>query len=331
MILDAARAAQLVESFKGKQVLVVGDVMLDEFIRGDVSRISPEAPVPVVELRDRFTTPGGAGNAAANVVSLGGRAAVVGLVGDDPVGTTLRASLDERGIDAGELVAAKERVTTHKLRVVAHTQQIVRVDSETRDPLGPQVERALADAIARVAATADAVLLSDYAKGVVTPSLARVAIDVAARRGIPVVVDPKGRDYGKYRGATVITPNVLELETATATTTGNADAAIVEAGHALLASLAGTSLVITRGARGMTWLHAEAAPVHLPTLARSVFDVTGAGDTVVGSLVLALASGATLHEALVLASHAARIAVSKPGTAAVTRVELLGSFESEGD
>ena len=326
--MNADRARVLIDSFRDKRVLVVGDVMLDEFVRGDVSRISPEAPVPVVELRHRDMSPGGAGNAAANVVSLGGAASLVALVGDDAQAATLHAELESRGIETRSLVAAAERITTHKLRVIAHTQQIVRVDAETRAATAVATEQRIIDAIEAALPRANAVLLSDYAKGVVTDRVARETIARAASRKLPVVVDPKGRDYSRYHGATVITPNALELDTATNTSTHNEDDAIVSAGTPLLASLGGAQLLVTRGARGMTLLTHDAPPLHLPTLARSVFDVTGAGDTVVGALALGLASGVPMHEALVLASQAARIAVSKLGTAAVSRDELLASMSA---
>jgi D-glycero-beta-D-manno-heptose-7-phosphate kinase len=326
--MNAQRAQELFDAFRGKHVLVVGDVMLDEFVRGDVTRVSPEAPVPVVDMRERFMSPGGAGNAAANVVSFGGRATVVGLVGQDRVGGMLREALAARGIDTHALVASGARVTTHKLRVIAHTQQIVRVDSETRDALSLELEGELVAAIERVMRDADAVLVSDYAKGVVTNVVARAAIASAAKKRVPVVVDPKGRDYSKYTGATVITPNVLELETVSGVHTENADGAIVEAGRKLLESHTGTSLLVTRGARGMTLLERGTEPLHLPTLARAVYDVTGAGDTVVGTLVLALAGSVSMADALTLASHAARIAVSKVGTAAVSADELLDALQS---
>ncbi len=326
--MNVEHARELVASFQGKHVLVVGDVMLDEFLRGDVARISPEAPVPVVDLRDRFTSPGGAGNAAANVVSLGGRATVVALVGNDSVGDALRSALDARGIDTSALVASDTRPTTHKLRIVAQTQQIVRVDNETRALVPTELERALIQSIEAAIPTVDAVLLSDYAKGVVSDGVARATVTLATKHGVPVVVDPKGRDYTKYSGATIITPNVLELDTATGIHTDNADDAIVVAGGKLLATLGRTAVLVTRGARGMTLLEHGVAPLHLPTLARSVFDVTGAGDTVVGTLVLALAARIAMGEALWLASQAARIAVSKVGTATVSVEELLGSIAS---
>ena len=328
MTLDTRRAAELIGWFRNKRVLVVGDVMLDEFIRGDVTRISPEAPVPVVDLRDRLATAGGAGNAAANVVSLGGQATIVALIGRDGVGAMLRDALGARGIDTSSLVASAERPTTHKLRVIAHAQQIVRVDAETRAPLGPELEREIVDVAGRVADTADAALVSDYAKGVVSDTVARAVIARAAKNGLPVVVDPKGRRWEKYVGATVITPNVLELDDVSGVHTENADESIVDAGGRVLASLDGASLLVTRGARGMTLLRQGSAALHLPTLARSVYDVTGAGDTVVGALALALAARVPIEDALVLASHAARIAVSKVGTTAVSAEELLASWSA---
>lgn len=330
-MIDIEAARKLISSFQGKLVAVIGDVMLDEFVRGDVSRISPEAPVPVVDYRERTLSPGGAGNAAANVVSLGGRATVIALVGSDAAGAHLRTALDDRGIDTGALVVFEGRPTTHKMRVVAHTQQIVRVDVESRAVIPESIEQELVAAIEAMVARADAVLVSDYAKGVVHARSARSAIASANARKLPIVVDPKGRDYSKYAGATVITPNVLELEMATGTTTHNEDAPIIDAARQLIGQLGGASVLVTRGARGMTLLEQGKEPVHLPTLARSVFDVTGAGDTVVGTLALALAGGASMHDALALASHAARIAVSKPGTVAVGREELIGSFAGETD
>ncbi len=325
-MLTFERARALVQSFHGKRVVVVGDVMLDEYVRGDVARVSPEAPVPVVDLTERSVSPGGAANAAANVVSLGGKASIIGLVGTDAPGASLRSALGEKGIDADGLVTSGERPTTHKMRVVARTQQIVRVDVESRDPLSSRVEDELVAMIAARAEEADAMVISDYAKGVISDAVARAVVLAGKRRGLPVIIDPKGRDYAKYAGATVITPNLLELEVATLAHTENADAAIVLAGTRLMATLDGGALLVTRGAQGMTLLRPGEAPLHVPTVARSVFDVTGAGDTVVGSLALALAVGAPLGEAVFLATHAASIAVAKAGTVAVRGEELVASF-----
>jgi D-beta-D-heptose 7-phosphate kinase/D-beta-D-heptose 1-phosphate adenosyltransferase len=248
-------------------------------------------------------------------------------VGTDTSGASLRSALQHRGIEIEGLVVTGERPTTHKLRVVARTQQIVRVDVESREQLSAKVEAALVQTIKALAEHASAYVISDYAKGVVTERVAKAIVDAAKASGVPVICDPKGRDYAKYVGATVITPNVLELEVATGIATHNVDGAVVEAGNKLLPGLGGTALLVTRGAHGMTLLRSNEPPLHMPTVARSVFDVTGAGDTVVGALSLALASHTPWHEALFLASHAAGIAVAKAGTVAVSASELVDSFD----
>lgn len=323
--LNHKTVAQMVVSFQGKHVVVIGDVMLDEYVRGDVMRISPEAPVPVVDLIERELMPGGAANAVANIISLGARASIIGVVGTDPQAEQLRTAMKQRGIGTDTLVASAARPTTHKLRVVARTQQIVRVDVESREKLDAPTEERLVAGISGAAA-ADALVISDYAKGVVTDGVIRASIAAARVRGIPLVIDPKGRDYARYAGATLITPNVLELELAAGVSTHNDSAAIVAAGRSLLPVLQGASILVTRGAAGMTLLAPDQEPFHLPTVARSVFDVTGAGDTVVGTLALALAARVPMIDALVLASHAAGIAVGRSGTVAVTAEELLASF-----
>lgn len=319
---------QMLVSFRNRRVVVVGDVMLDEYVRGDVARISPEAPVPVVDLTERQFMPGGAANAVANIVSLGAEAMIVGVVGADAQSDALRAAMQNRGIGSSGLVTTSERHTTHKLRIVARTQQIVRVDVESRDPLTASTEQDLVTMVGSVAKGAHALVISDYAKGVVTDAVIRACLEAAELGRIPLVVDPKGRDFSRYAGATIITPNVLELEVAAGITTHNEDFAIVKAGEKLLEVLGGASILVTRGAAGMTLLSRGDAPLHLPTAARSVFDVTGAGDTVVGALTLALAAKVPLRHALAVASHAASIAVGRPGTVAVTPAELLASFRA---
>lgn len=318
---------RILATFVGKHVVVVGDVMLDEYVRGDVARISPEAPVPVVDLTERQMMPGGAANAVANIISLGADATIVGVVGADAPADQLRAAMSARGSGTSGLVTAQERPTTHKLRIVARTQQIVRVDVELRTPLSAESEAKLVAQIKTSAKGAHALVISDYAKGVVTDAVIRACIDAATLAGIPLVVDPKGRDFSRYAGATVITPNVLELEVAAGVSTHNDSEAIVRAGRGLLPALKGSSILVTRGAAGMTLLAPDQEPLHLPTVARSVFDVTGAGDTVVGTLTLALAAKVPMVHALLLATHAASIAVGRPGTVAVTTKELLASFD----
>ncbi len=318
----------MVASFRDKHVVVVGDVMLDEYMRGEVSRVSPEAPVPIVDLTERRFMPGGAANAVANVVSLGGKATLVGVVGGDAQADQLRAAMIAGGVGVDGLVASLQRPTTHKLRIVARTQQIVRVDVESRHPLERECEALVIARVEALASSAHALVISDYAKGVVTLAVIRECLEASRRHGIPLIVDPKSRDFTRYAGATILTPNVLEFEVATGKSTRNESVAIVAAGNDLLSSLNGASVLVTRGAAGMTLLSSGRAPLHLPTVARSVFDVTGAGDTVVGALSLALAAKTEMYEALVVATHAASIAVSRAGTVAVTSEELCASLRS---
>ena len=316
----------ILAAFPGKRVLVVGDVMLDEYIWGEVRRISPEAPVPVVEVHRRTYAPGGAANTARNVVSLSGRALLAGVVGRDQQAEKLREALTRCGVDAEGLFVDDERPTTTKTRIVAYNQQIVRVDSEQRAPLRIELEDTLLRWVEKRLAEADACVLSDYDKGVVSPRLAECFIRLACEAGNPVIVDPKGTDYTKYRGATLVTPNVHEAERALNHEI-NGDSDLLEVGQRVLDILEGSALLITRGSQGMSLFLNGAEPTHVPAVARNVFDVTGAGDTVVSALALALAAGAAFEDAARLANLAASIVVGKVGTATVTRDELLEMIE----
>ena len=320
-----ARLARL----SGRSVLVVGDVMLDEYVWGNVRRISQEAPVPVVEMCRRTRAPGGAANAAANVIALGGKAVLGGVVGRDRQAEQLCESLVERGVETGGLVADDGRPTTTKTRIVAHGQQIVRVDHERPTPLSARVEDVLLQRTWECLQNVDACVLSDYDKGVVSARLARRLICMARRSGKPVVVDPKGTDYAKYRGATVITPNLHEAQRALSREASH-DIDVPEAGRLLLDILPDTAVLITRGAQGMSLFSSGIPPVYVPTEARNVFDVTGAGDTVVGALALALAAELPLEQAVQLANRAAGIVVGKSGTATATLEDLAG-VEPAGD
>lgn len=311
----------LVSALRGHSVLVFGDAMLDEYIWGEVRRISPEAPVPIVEARRRTYTPGGAANVAANVALLGGRVCLASMIGRDPAGECLRQSLLERGVDVGGLIASADRPTTTKTRIVAHNQQIARVDAEDRRAVNGEVEDALAHWISAQIANAEAYIISDYGKGVVSARLTQVLIQTARQAGKPVIVDPKGTDYSKYRGATLVTPNVFEAERAAGLEVGG-DGNLGQVAGQLRNILDESALLITRGAEGMSLFVNGDAPIHIPALARQVFDVTGAGDTVIGTLALALAAGAELETAVRLANIAAGIVVGKVGTAAVTPEEL---------
>jgi D-beta-D-heptose 7-phosphate kinase/D-beta-D-heptose 1-phosphate adenosyltransferase len=306
------------------RVLVVGDLMLDEYVWGEVTRISPEAPVPVVQVRRRTHVPGGAANAAAGIVALGGEASLIGIVGADEGGRTLRTELEGRRIGVAGLTEVAGRATTTKTRVIAHSQQVVRTDVEELDGVPEHASELVLQAIDAGSAGVQAVVLSDYGKGLVSPAVAARAIERAAELGVPIVVDPKGGEYSKYRGATVITPNVHETELATRLQI--VDSSTLEsAAFDLRDRLDGTAVLITRGPDGMS-LFTASGRTDIPTAARSVYDVTGAGDTVVAVLALALGAKLDLVAAARLANAAAGVAVGKVGTAAVEAEELRAAL-----
>jgi rfaE bifunctional protein kinase chain/domain len=312
------------ERLRDVTVLTVGDIMLDEYIWGDVRRISPEAPVPVVEVRRRTRAPGGVANVAAGIVAFGGRAVIQGVIGQDAAAEGLRGSLQELGVSTDGVVVDSSRPTTCKTRVIAHAQQIVRTDDEQRGAFDFRIEDLLLSRITKHLPSADAVVLSDYDKGVLSPRVAHEVIAAAARAGKPVVVDPKGRDYAKYRGATVLTPNTLDAGTAAGVTIEER-ADLLTAVERLGEVLEGSALLITQGADGMT-LFAGGESFHVPTRAREVYDVTGAGDTVVAMLAIALGCGIGLEQAVELANAAAGLAVAKVGTSTVKLEELQASL-----
>jgi D-beta-D-heptose 7-phosphate kinase/D-beta-D-heptose 1-phosphate adenosyltransferase len=304
-----------------QRVLVVGDVMLDENLWGEVRRISPEAPVPVVELQRQTWEAGGAANNAANAAAVGARALLAGVVGDAVEAERLRSRLAERGVDAAGLVTERGRPTTTKTRIVAHSQQVVRVDRERTDPVTAASEDAMLGFVRAHVPEAGAVIVSDYAKGVVSARLAQAVIATARESGVPVVVDPKGADWARYRGAAVVTPNLHELEVA-AGGTARGDEEVAALASRVASSLDGAALLVTRGAAGMSLVRAGLAPAHVRAEAQQVYDVTGAGDTAITFLALALAAGASLPDAMRVANRAAGVVVGKVGTATVTLDEL---------
>jgi D-beta-D-heptose 7-phosphate kinase/D-beta-D-heptose 1-phosphate adenosyltransferase len=311
----------LLSALRGQRVVIVGDVMLDEYIWGNVRRISPEAPVPIVEMHRRTFVPGGASNTAANVVSLGGVARLAGAVGQDSYAEQLATALGQAGVDADGLFACRDRQTTAKTRIIAHNQQVVRLDSEVRHAMSEDDESRLTTWVEREIASAGACVISDYAKGVVSARVAEHLIQSSRKLGKPVIVDPKGADYAKYRGATVVKPNIHEAERVTKQEITD-DKSLAEVGTKLATLLEGSAVLITRGPQGMSLFRAQEPPIHIPTVAHNVFDVTGAGDTVIGTLAVALAAGASLVQATHLANWAAGIVVGKVGTATVTLDEL---------
>lgn len=316
----------VVERFRDCRVVVIGDVMLDEYLRGDVSRISPEAPVPVVELRGQDFRLGGAANAAANIQALGGATTLIGVVGKDATAQILAERLAHHGVTSA-VVTDDDRPTSKKTRIVAQQQQIVRVDHEKRHPVAAGVAAELARAIDQAMRGAHACVLSDYAKGVVTPEIARHAIEAARAAGVPIIVDPKQRNFAVYRGATVITPNLHELEAAAH---GVVPFDVERAAANVLPELAGAALLVTRSADGMTLFREAQRPVHVSAMAKEVFDVTGAGDTVVATVALALAARVPIEQAIELASIAAAISVSKRGTSTVSPGELTTAIDATG-
>lgn len=311
--------ARALDALEGVRVLVAGDLMLDHYLSGDAERISPEAPVPVVRVREERHLLGGAGNVARNIAALGGSPVLVGAVGDDDPGRAVSALLEREGI-AGHLVVDRKRQTTIKTRIIARNQQMLRVDREQSGPLTGKALDALVDLIALHAPGCAAVIVSDYGKGVVCKAVMDAVRNVP---GNPVVlVDPKVVNAALYAGADLLTPNAKEAgEMAGVSASGREG--VLRAGHALYKKLRCSGLCITLGPEGMAVFEKPGRVFHVPTVARSVFDVTGAGDTVISVLALALGAGVDLLTACVLANYAAGIVVGQVGTAAATRPDVL--------
>ncbi|MPZ17125.1 MAG: D-glycero-beta-D-manno-heptose-7-phosphate kinase [Luteitalea sp.] len=333
--LSLARARAILASLAERSILIVGDVMLDHFLFGRVHRISPEAPVPVVEFDHEHFRLGGAANVASNVTALGGRATLVGVVGEDDPADRLKAALRDRGISADSLVCDSSRCTTRKLRIVTtRQQQVARVDYELDGDIAGAIQETVIAYVESAAPRADIIVVSDYLKGVITQEVMRGVMGCARARGIRVLVDPKIPHLELYGGVTLITPNQVEAEIATHLRIRSDDDAR-RAARALRDQVGCASVVITRGEHGI-WIldgsesgHASLGEGVLPAATREVADVTGAGDTVISTLALALAGGATLAEAAEMANHAAGVAVSHFGPAPVTRDELDQALASE--
>lgn len=318
---------KIVADFAGRRLAVVGDSMVDRFLWGRVDRISPEAPVPVVRLERETVKLGGAANVAANIRALGAEVVLYALCGRDEAAGQLRGLLAERGIDDTGLVAADDRPTTIKTRIIAHNQQVVRADREDDSPVGADlIDRLLAGLIA--AGAFDAVVISDYGKGLLSDAALAAIIARGRELGVPVVVDPKRGDYAQYHGATSLTPNQKEAEQACALVIRDEDT-LRQAGRTLLERTDAEAILITRGEHGMALYRRDGGEHHLPTEATTVYDVTGAGDTVVAAYTTALAAGAGFADAAFLSNHAAGIAVRELGTAAVTADQLLRALHGD--
>jgi D-beta-D-heptose 7-phosphate kinase / D-beta-D-heptose 1-phosphate adenosyltransferase len=304
------------------RVLCLGDVMLDRFISGQVKRISPESPVPVLSISGTQNFPGGAANVARNVASLGGLCTLVSAVGKDAVAGELQETLKSIGGIRCEFHATPDRPTSEKIRFVAHGQHMLRADAEVTTPIDQSTAKALIESIERLASEHDVMVLSDYAKGLLTDEVVRASIDVARRHRLPIVVDPKSVNLARYSGATVITPNSKEVMDATGIDPTDDDARAEEAGAAILRSTGVGAVLLTRAHRGMTLVGTGTEALHIEASAREVFDVVGAGDTVIATLSLALGAKLDLAEAARLANFAAGVVVGKRGTATVTQTEL---------
>ena len=325
--LSRTRAAEILERARDRRVVVLGDVMLDEFIWGDVTRISPEAPVPVVNIKRESIHLGGAANVLANITAIGASGNVIGVVGRDAAAEKVREALrKDGGVQTDDmLIADDKRPTTIKTRIIAHNQMVVRADREHRGAVNGNVEAQLVETAKRAIADADSFVISDYDKGVITPRILSEVLPLAYDK-MPVLIDPKMRNFDSYRPATLLTPNHHEALRVT-NLEEDSDETLSSAARSIRKRLACDAVLITRGEHGMMLLEGENDPVFVKTAAREVFDVTGAGDTVIATLAVALAGGASMTEAAVLANHAAGIVVGKLGTATADAKEIIQSFE----
>ncbi|MEA2037359.1 MAG: D-glycero-beta-D-manno-heptose-7-phosphate kinase [Nanoarchaeota archaeon] len=306
--------------FKGKRVLVIGDIMLDKYIFGNVERISPEAPVQVVEVRKEDYVPGGAANVANNIAALDGNAIMIGVIGKDVSGDVLINELKKRNINTEGIFVDKNKPTTQKVRILGHQQQLLRIDYEKKEYLKKEFEDNIASFIKKRIEDVDAIIISDYAKGVITKNLMEEIKDIAKDK--IVVVDPKPKHASFYGNVSLITPNSKEAKEM-----ANKED-IEETGNELLSKLS-APILITRGEKGMSLFEKDGNVTNIPTKAKEVYDVSGAGDTTVATLALALAAGATLKESATIANHAAGITVGKLGTSTVCIDEIKNSIENE--
>ncbi len=316
--------SKLIDAFRKTKILVIGDLILDRYIWGKVSRISPEAPVPVVDVIDDNFMPGGAANVANNIVSLGGKATVLGITGRDSAGEVLKRLLTNSG--ARPVLIEDSRPTSVKTRVIAHNQQVVRFDMENRDHLSGRQLKSMLALLDEQVPLADAIIVSDYRKGVVSAEMMKHLIKAA--KGKFIAVDPKVGHFHLYKGVSLITPNVLEASEGAGRPIKD-EASLLKAGRSLLAKPGVSAVLITRGPDGMS-LFTRAAVKHIPTAAMKVFDVTGAGDTVIAAFTLAYAGGAGMTESAVIANHAAGIVVAQVGTTTATAEELKKSMMENG-
>lgn len=320
-LLSYKKGLSIINSFKNANVLVLGDLIMDHFIWGKVRRISPEAPVPIVEVNSESLMLGGAANVANNIHSLCGKVLVCGVIGKDETGKNIVHELTSKGISANGVVVENNRPTSVKTRVIAHSQQVVRFDRENRDNIHVDTMKIIIDYMKQELNSIDIIVISDYSKGVISDELVKEVITIARKSGTPVAVDPKVSHFDFYKYATIVTPNNDEASDASGVDIKD-NASLLRAGEVLLNKLGSDAILITRGEHGMSLFENTDEITNIPTVAKEVYDVSGAGDTVIGTVSLAIASGASFKEAAVLSNFAAGIVVGKIGTATVTPEEL---------
>lgn len=321
------RLVEIVNRFDKAKVLVIGDVMMDEYIWGDVSRISPEAPVPVVKVVKETFIPGGAANVVRNINSLGGKVYLVGIIGNDSLGKKLKKALTKSGVSTRGLIIDRSRPTTRKTRIIAHSQQVVRIDKEKTDSATSPIRKRLMNALERFINRMDIIIVSDYGKGIITPSILKKIFSLASKYKKKVVIDPKVGRFRDYRGATILTPNKNEARVALGGVLTEEES-IHSIGKKILRELDLEALLITRGAEGMSLFQKDKKVIDIPTVAQEVYDVTGAGDTVTAVLALGLATGADFLSSARIANFAAGIVVREIGAATVSKKELLERIRS---
>jgi len=325
---EKGRLLEAVSRFGNFRILVVGDLMLDVFVWGEVHRISPEAPVPVVEVREETHLLGGTANVVRNVASLGGKVVVAGAIGDDDAGRGLLELLRGVGVPTEGVFLDRNRPTTVKTRVIARNQQVVRFDRELRGPAGKDVGDLICGYLRENLPRIDGLIVSDYAKGVITPEFMETVRSLTAESRVPVIVDPKVQHLDLYRRVTMITPNHHEASRMAGIEIRD-EASLAEAGRFLLEQLQCGTVLITRGKEGMSLFHQDGRMMHIPTVARRVFDVTGAGDTVIATITLGIVAGLSMREAALMANLAAGIVVGEVGTAAVPAERLSAVIEHD--
>src|SRR5574341_148530 len=327
MKISKERLQNIVSRVGGHRIIVLGDVMLDEYVWGNVSRISPEAPVPVVQVEKQESKLGGAANVALNLRVLGDQPILIGVCGRDAASLKLKKVLRQKHISDDVLVTDNNRPTTTKTRIMAHSQQVVRADWENTEEISDSVARRILDKIKKFSRSAKALIISDYGKGIITPGLLQEVINLALKKGLFIAVDPKDTHFFNYKRVSIVTPNHHEAGFVAGRRIVN-ESVLNEVGRKLLYELEAEAVLITRGEEGMSLFQEDKEPYHIPTVARHVFDVTGAGDTVISSLVSAICAGANLKEAAWISNHAAGVVIREIGTAQVTKEELLEEIKA---